>query len=75
MMNNLIIRNIDCVDDIDLALRRIPAILKNFLTQRVPGKTVRIYFQEKGNVALVFSNDYQQDIIAYRWESEAEHDG
>ena len=75
MMNNLIIRNIDCVDDIDLALRRIPAILKDFLTQRLPGKTVRIYFQEKGNVALVFSNDYQQDMIAYRWESEVEHDG
>ena len=30
MMNNLIIRNIDCVDDIDLALRRIPVILKDF---------------------------------------------
>ena len=74
-MKNLIIRNSDCVDDIELALRRIPAIVNNFLTQRLPGKTVRIYFQEKGNVALVFSNDYQQDMIVYRWESEAEHDG
>jgi len=69
-LKKLIIRVLDCVNDIHLALHRAYTALNSFLEDRKPEGTVRIRFAEQGNVAVVFSDDHHKDMIAYRWESE-----